>query len=167
MTLLSPVTLYFPSMNGSCILGIVAMYEVSIFFSAFNTLSYAYVSVLASLWWYANSDYFGFLFGLTLSPSSGIMFTGSLPSGSDVVMFSSSIPGTKYSLCVSRNIFRVSSGSVLFHYNHLTSLVVMTLLVSVLYNLYLSLVWFSVYPTTMALYFLYVICFLIFSLLVM
>ena len=39
MILVSPVAVYFPSMTGSYILGIVGLYKVSNIFSAFNTLS--------------------------------------------------------------------------------------------------------------------------------
>ena len=85
----SLVALYFPLMTDSCIIGIVRLYVVSNFFSAFNALSYTDVYVLASFLWYVNSDDF-FLFRLTLSSSSGMTYTGSLFSGSDVGILSSS-----------------------------------------------------------------------------
>ena len=114
-------------MTGFCILCIVGLYGVSIFFSEFNTLSYKDVSMSASLFRYINSD--DFSLGLTISPLSGITCTGILSYGSDVGMMSSSIPGTKYSLCALRNIFRVYSGLVIFESTHLTSLVNIILLV--------------------------------------
>ena len=72
---MSPVTLYIFSMTGSYIIGIVGLYKVYIFFSAFNTLSCADVSVLASFLWHVNYDDFEFSFNLTLFPSSEIMYT--------------------------------------------------------------------------------------------
>ena len=129
MTIVYPVTLCVPSMTYSCILGIAALYKFSSFFSAFNTLSYSDMSVLVYLFWYVNSNDFKFSFGLTLSPSSGIALTGILSFGSYVGILSSSIPGTKSSLWVSRKKFRVSAGSVIFHSTHLISLFIMNLLV--------------------------------------
>ena len=61
MNLMSPFTLYFTSMIGSWIFGIVGLYEVSNFLSAFSTLSYADVSMSASILWYVNSHELGFL----------------------------------------------------------------------------------------------------------
>ena len=149
--LVSPVTLYFCSMTYSCIVGIVGLYKVSKLLRVFNNLSHTYVSMLASFLWYVNFDDFDFLSSPTISPSSGITCTGSLysglSSGSDVGDLSSYIPGTKSSSCKSQKIFGVSAWSVVFHSSHLTSLVMTTLLVSGLYNLYVSLVWLSVYPT--------------------
>ena len=122
MALVSTVTIYFPSMTGSCILGMVGFYKVYNLISAFNTLSYAGVSVLASFLWYINSDDFYFSFGLTLYTSSRISCTGilsyGLSYGSVVGFLSSSIPGTTYSSCVLRNIFMVYSGSVIFYSSH-------------------------------------------------
>ena len=97
ITLVSPVTLYFTLMNVSCILCIVGLYELSRLFSVFNTLSYAYVSVLESFLCYMSSDDFEFLFELTLYLSLGITCTGTLSSVSDVGILSYSIPGTKSS----------------------------------------------------------------------
>ena len=163
MTLVSLVTLYFLLMTGLCIFGIVGLYKVSSSFSAFNTLAYPDVSVLESFLWYLKSDVFGFLIGLALSPSSGIKCTRILFSVSYVEVLFFSIPGTKLSPCVSYNIFRIYTGSVIFHSAHLSSLVMMNLLVSVLYNVYVYLVWLSTYPTIIALYILSVIFFLILS----
>ena len=60
ITLVYLVTLYFTSMTGSCIIGIVWLYEVSNFLSEFNTLSYSDMSMLASFVWYIHSDEFKF-----------------------------------------------------------------------------------------------------------
>ena len=97
-------------MTGSFIIDIVGLYSVSSFVSSFNTILYADTSVLVYFLWYVNSDDFEFFFGLTLSPSSGITHTGIFSSGYDVVILSSSIPGTKYSSCALWNIFRFSTG---------------------------------------------------------
>ena len=130
MTLVYLVALYFPSRTGFCTLGIIGLYELSRFSGAFNTLSYADVSLLESFLWYMSYDGLGFSFSLTLYPSSVITYTGSLSSGYDVGILSYYITGTKYSLFVSRNIFKVSTGSVNFHSSHLILLVVVNLLVS-------------------------------------
>ena len=98
----------------TCILGIVVFYKVSRLYSAFNTLAYVSVSVLASFLWYMNPDDFKFSFGLILFPSLGITCTGSFYSGSDVGILSSSISVTKSFLCVPRTILGVSSGSFNF-----------------------------------------------------
>ena len=92
--------------------------------------------------------------------SSEIKFTGILSYDSDVGRMSYPIPGIKSSLVASRNIFRVSAGLVIFQSAHLTSLVTIILLVSGLYNLYLSLVRLHEYPTMIDLNILYVIWFL-------
>ena len=102
----------------------------------------------------------------SLSPSSGTKCTGILSCGYDVGMMSSSIPGTKSSLCASQNIFRVSAGSVIFLPAHLTSLVIMNLLVSGLHNLYAPLVLLYAYPTNISLNVFYVSFFLDLSCLV-
>ena len=86
MTLVSPFTLYLPSTNGSCIIGIVGLYKASNVFSEFNTLSYADVYVLMYFLWHVNSDNFELLFGLTIYPTLGITCTGSLSYGSDVTV---------------------------------------------------------------------------------
>ena len=52
MSLVYLVTLYFPSIT----MGIVELYKVSNFLSAFNNLSHADVCVLESFLWYVNSD---------------------------------------------------------------------------------------------------------------
>ena len=98
MTLVYPVTLYFPLMTGLWILRIVGFYKVSHLFSAFNTLSYADMIVLEYFLWYVNSDDFRFSFFLSFSPSLGITCKVSLSSGSNVGVFSFYIPGTKYYL---------------------------------------------------------------------
>ena len=147
-------------MNGPCIFYIIGLYNVSNFFSAFNTISYSDVSASASASFlrYVNSDDCSeILFVLTLSPSSGIMSTGILYYSSDAGMMSSSIPGTKYYLSASRNIFRVSVGSVIFQSAYLASLFIMTLLVYGLYKLYVSVVLLSAYPTIISLNIFYVI----------
>ena len=123
-------------MTGSCIFCTVGLYDVSSFFSEFNTLLYKDVSVSSSFLWYVHSDNFSeILFGLTLSSSSGIAFTGILSSGSYVGIMFSSTTGTKSYLCASYNIFRVSTVSVIFQSSHLTYPVIMNLLVSGLYKL--------------------------------
>ena len=133
MTVLSLVNLYFPLMIGSCILGMFGLYKISNFLSAFITLSFADVSVLSYFVWYLNSYYFNISFVLTLSTSSVIMCTGSLysdlSSGSDVGVLHFSIRGTKFSSCASRKIFIISTVSIIFHFSHLISLVIMKLLV--------------------------------------
>ena len=104
--------------------GLSILYTVGLsnFFSAFNTLSYAHVYASTYFLGYVISDDFSeILFGLTISPSSGVTCTGILSSGYDLGMMSSSIPGTKSSLFSSRNIFRVSAVSVIFKSAHLTS----------------------------------------------
>ena len=137
---MSLVTLCFLPMTGSCTFGIVRLYEVSNFLSAFNNLSYSDMYRLSYFLWYVNYDEFDFPFSLTLSPLPGITCTGSLSSVSDVGVLYYSIPGTKSSLFESWNIFMVYSGSIIFHSSHLISLFMMNPLVSVLYNLYVSLV---------------------------
>ena len=151
MTLMSPVTLYLPSVTGPFILLIVGLCNVSSYFSAFNNLLYTDVSMLLPFLWYVNSDEFEFIFGLTLYPLSGITCTGILYSGSDEWILSSSIPGTKYPSCELGNIFRVSAVSVIFQSAHLTSLVMMTLSVLGFYKFYVPLVLFSTYPTMIVL----------------
>ena len=74
-------------MTGSFIFCIVGLHNVSNFLSAFNNLSYTYVSASASFLRYLNSDELSEIsFGLTLSHSSGITCTVILSSGSDVGM---------------------------------------------------------------------------------
>ena len=88
---------------------------------------------------------------LTFYPSSGIFCKGSGSSGSDSGLLSclmkSYIPSTRSCSLIVWNIFVVSAGLVTFHYEQLTSILIMTLLVSGLYSLYVSLVWVSTYPT--------------------
>ena len=68
---------------------------------------------------------------------------------SDVGVFSScmnsSIPSTKPFSFKSQNMFMVSTGYGFFNYSYLMSVLMITLLVSGLYNLYLYLVWLSEY----------------------
>ena len=59
-TLVSTFTLYFTSITGSYIFGIVGFYDVSNFFDASNTLSCADMSMLTYFLWYVNSDEFDF-----------------------------------------------------------------------------------------------------------
>ena len=127
-------------MTGSCIFCIVGLYNVSNFYSSVNSLSYADVSMCASFLRYGSSDAFSETFGLTLSPSLGITCTGILSSGSDVVIISSYKAGIKYSLYSTLNISMVSAGPVIFQSAHLASLVIMILLDSGLYNLYVLLI---------------------------
>ena len=151
-------------MTGSCIFCIVGLYCVSNLFSAFNNISYADVSASDSFLRYVRSDDFSEIsFGFNLYPSSSITQTGIFYYGFDVGIMSSSIPGTKYSFSDSRNIFRVYSALVFFQSYHLTSLVIMTLFVSGLYNFYVSLVWLSAYPNMIFLNIWSVIFFLNFS----
>ena len=78
-------------------------------------ISYADVSASATFLRYISSDNFSeILFSLTLLPHHGLRAQESclMAYGSDVVIMSSSIPVPKYFVWASRNIFRVSSGSV-------------------------------------------------------
>ena len=140
----------------------VGLYSVSSFLSEFNNLLYADTSVLASFLWYVKSDDFVFSFYLALSTSSGITRTGRLSSGYDVGVLSLSIPDTRSYLFKSRNIFMVSTGSIVFLSNHLIYLVIVTLFISGLYKLYVYLMWLYTYPTMMELYVFSFIYFLIF-----
>ena len=92
---------------------------------------------------------------LTIYTSSGIKCTGSGSSGSDVGLFfclmNYSITGTRSCSFIVRNICMVSYGLNTFHSYHLMSLLITTLLVSGLYSLYGSLVWFPTYPTIITL----------------
>ena len=97
-------------MTGSCIFCIVGLYDVSIFFIAFNNLFYVDVSASATFLRCVSYDDFSEIsFGLTSSPSSGITCTGIFNYGFDVVMTSSSIPGTKSSFSALMKKFRVSA----------------------------------------------------------
>ena len=109
-------------------------------------------------------------FILELSPSSGIMCTGSRYSGFGVGVFhyctTYYIPGTKPFSFKSQNIFMFSTGSVVLHSDHLMYLLMMNLLVSGLYNFYVYPVRVSAYLTMISLCVLSFICLLIFSLFV-
>ena len=62
-------------MTGLCTFYIIGLYDVYKLFSAFNNLLYADVSASASFLRYVSSDDFSEKkLGLTLSPSSGIMY---------------------------------------------------------------------------------------------
>ena len=103
-----------------------------IFLIACCTLSYSDVSLPVAFLRYVGSDDLIFSFVLALSPSSGIVCTGSGSYGSDVGVLSScnnySIPGTKSFLFKLCNIFVISAGSVFSHSAYLISLLMMTLL---------------------------------------
>ena len=143
------------------------MYDVSSFFSTLNTLSYDDMSMIAPLFLYVNSDELSKCsFVLTLYPSSDITCIWILSSGYNIEILSSIILFTKYSLCVSGNIFRVSSGSIVFQSTHLTPLFILNPLVSGCYTLDVSPIWLSAHPTRIALNVLSIICFLILSCLV-
>ena len=108
-----------------------------------------------------------FLFVLVLSSSMGITSTGSGYSGSDLGVVScstpSSIPDTNsFSFKSQKSLWFLWIG--IFHSDHLIPLLMITLLVSGLCSLYISLVWFSKYPTMISFYVLSFGCPLIFSL---
>ena len=103
---------------------------------------------------YIKYDDLVFQFVLELYPSSVITYILSLSYGSGVGLLSSSIPGTISSSLELQNIFMGYAGSVVFRSSHLMYLVIITFLVSGLYNFYISFVCVSAHTTVMALYFL-------------
>ena len=155
-----PVNLQLPSMTGSCIIGILRFYEVSIFFSAFNTLSYADVSVLASFLWCVNSNNFSNLFpphNFSLIRDYVHMYLVFWFLHKDLILLYTWHP--IFFVCITEHL-QVFCWVSNFQFSHLTSLVMMTLLVSVFYNLYVYLVWLTVHPAIIALYVFSVIWFL-------
>ena len=71
MTCVSPVTLYLPSMIGSCIFGIFGLYKIYKCLSVFSTLSYAEICVADYFLWYVKSDNLLF-FTLHFIPNQGL-----------------------------------------------------------------------------------------------
>ena len=94
-------------MTGSCIIGILGLYEVSNFLGAFNTLSYSDVSDLDYFLWCVKSDDFNFSYGLILYLSLGIVFTGSFSSG---LYFGSDV-GYCLTLYMKPNILHANRGT--------------------------------------------------------
>ena len=149
---MSPITLWFSSMTGLWIFCILELYCVSSFFSSFNTISlqrrvYVCVFLVAHkhLWLLIN-----FVWPHSLSLNRDYVLRHLVLwfwFRNDVFFY------TWHQIlfiCLVENLQGIPV-SVIFQSSHLTYLVTTTLLVSGLYNLYVSLIWLSIYPTMIAL----------------